>query len=206
MATEAYEALDRSAAARSHLELAAELLGEVAEVLARALSGAGGSEPAQVIGEFSRFHRTAVELAVCLDTGDRRIRAWIAREVGSGPGAFPVPPGLPPRQWRGLDAVGHARQAGRAIGRAPRGNKKQPIREVRSLRELDGLFSVLAVGAVPVEKPTYVGWLYEFPDRSTIGYRTRVKTTVEPTIEIVTPDGVRLKIHVNAEGWDQPRA
>ncbi len=204
VAAQAYDALDLSEKARHELEAAADLLAEAAAGLATALAGSGDPEMPELVGRFSGLGpEVAVLLGYAIE-GDRLARAWIAHEVGTSPGRFPVAAREPPARWRGQDAVAHARDRGSSIGRDPRGSKKQPIREVRSLRVLDELFTALARGAVHVEKPTYPGWFYLFADRSTIGYRTKSATTIEPTIEIVTAAGFRLKIHVNTEGWDEP--
>ncbi|WP_007023299.1 hypothetical protein [Saccharomonospora iraqiensis] len=104
--------------------------------------------------------------------------------------------------WRGTTAAGHARDQGRAIGRPPERLKRRPIREVRSVEELNRLFDVLSAGGEEIEKPTYAGRLLVLPDGTTIGYRLKSKTTVEPTIDISTRDGYSLKIHVNVRGWD----
>lgn len=104
--------------------------------------------------------------------------------------------------WRGKSAAEHAHDRGSSIGRLPARSKRQPIREVRSLDELDDLFAALSSGGKTIDKPMYAGRLVRCPDGTTIGYRVKSKTTAEPTIDIKTPDGWSLKIHVNTQGWD----
>ncbi|ASO19609.1 hypothetical protein AHOG_09825 [Actinoalloteichus hoggarensis] len=104
-------------------------------------------------------------------------------------------------RWQGRTATEHVLDEGRAIGRAPARRKKEPIREVRAVEELDRLFDDLSVNGSDVQLDSYIGRLLRLPDGTTIGYRTKSKTTVEPTIDIKIPGGRSLKIHVNKQTW-----
>lgn len=72
---------------------------------------------------------------------------------------------------------------------------------MRSTAELEKLFEALSAGAREVEVAGYHGRFMEFPDGTTIGYRFKARSTVEPTIDIANADRMQLKIHVNSGEW-----
>ncbi|WP_157434446.1 MULTISPECIES: hypothetical protein [Actinoalloteichus] len=103
--------------------------------------------------------------------------------------------------WKGQTAADHARSEGKGIGRKPRGSKKRPIREVRSTEELLEIFNALSRGGTVLDLPRYDGVMVLLPDATKIGYRTKSTSSPDPTIDIRTEQDVKLKIHVNREGW-----
>lgn len=103
--------------------------------------------------------------------------------------------------WSGKTAAEHARTGGTSIGRTPQGRKKYPVREVRTTEELEELLHALSKGARRLDKPSYNGTFVQCHDETIIGYRVSARTSANPNIDIRTPDRVRLKIHVNPQGW-----
>lgn len=107
-----------------------------------------------------------------------------------------------PGQWAGKTATHHVRDEGSAIGRAPGWPTKRPIREVRSVSELDELFKSLSAGGRELNEPSYSGSMVLLPDGTRIGYRMKSRTSPHPTIDIRSADRRMLKVHVNGQGWD----
>lgn len=168
---------------------------------------AGLFQAQQVLAERHRaLDRAAATVRSYLDRLGVEPRSSVPLNTSSAPpastGAGDHHPAAVVGTWRGKSAAEHARDNGRMIGRPPARPKRHPIREVRSLDELDTLFTALSPGSEKLDKPTYAGHMLLYPDGTTIGYRVKSKTTVEPTIDIKTPDGWSLKIHVNTQGWD----
>ncbi|WP_190812685.1 hypothetical protein [Saccharopolyspora pogona] len=75
------------------------------------------------------------------------------------------------------------------------------VREVASREELDALFTALSVSGKELDKPAYPGRMVKLPDGTTIGYRTKSRTSVEPTIDINTLGNDKIKIHINKDKW-----
>ncbi|MBB5906998.1 hypothetical protein [Actinoalloteichus hymeniacidonis] len=229
MAARTLAAAQRTEQARQALSVAAVRLDEALDIATRALEGARATSAAQGLALLVRARQTITEeqhrlaqaegvvlgfhAALALTDGvggatyTHETQAAAGPRASSEPGAHTrrsqreVTAALGVGAWDGLTAAEHVIDAGRAIGRHPARRKKYAIREVRSVEELDALFDALSSGGERLHDATYAGSSVLLPDGTRIGYRTKSKTTVEPTIDIKLPDQRRLKIHVNTEGW-----
>lgn len=207
--------------ARAHLTDANSLLGESSQLFTQVWQTSPNPMAAQTLAVLSEAQQAIADRHQSLESAMNAVQGYL-QGLGADSTATSPPQGnLPPPaaqaalaragkgrpasvagQWQGKNAAEHARDAGKLIGRAPAKPKKRPIREVRSLEELDELFAALSAGGEKIEAPTYAGSVLLFPDGTRIGYRVKSKTTVEPTIDITAPGGWSLKIHVNTQGWD----
>lgn len=209
---------------RRYLAHSAALIEESTQLLAQAWQGSYDPEAEHAIAGLFHAQRAVAEGCGVLEQSANTVRSYLHHLGADTPSGTPTATSATssaPRQparvrtgtgdgctdgivgtWRGKSAAEHAHDEGRAIGRRPARPKRYPVREVRSLQELDDLFAALSPGGEKIDKPTYAGHMLLFPDGTTIGYRVKSKTTVEPTIDIRTPDGWSLKIHVNTQGWD----
>ncbi|MFB9432278.1 hypothetical protein [Streptoalloteichus tenebrarius] len=64
------------------------------------------------------------------------------------------------------------------------------------------IYRALTEGGVRQDRPDYIGTAVILSDKTFVGWRTKSATSPEPTIDMRSVTGGRLKIHVNTEGWD----
>ncbi|WP_157434101.1 MULTISPECIES: hypothetical protein [Actinoalloteichus] len=228
MAQQVLLASDRTAQARHALSVAAAHLDEALAVATAALAGARAASAEHGLALLRHTRETIAEELHRIEQAERIVLGFHAALV-VGDSAITEPPGgareavaqesssrtpantrrsqpggddaSPLGRWRDRTATEHVLDEGNAIGRAPARRKKDLIREVRSVEELDELFTALAAGGRDAPMPSYIGRLLRRPDGTTIGYRTKSKTTVEPTVDMKIPGGRSLKIQVNTQKW-----
>lgn len=191
---------DQTDSARNLLRTATDLLEDATTDLTAALLGSSNEKASQLLGTFAHCHRLAEALLDRLASAEEHLESYLENLLGDGDG---VPLWrLPVGRFAGEEARRHVETGGTGIGRAARGSKKEPVREVRSVEELDSVFRRLARGGRRVQRTRYEGVFYQLPDGTTVGYRASSSSTPEPTIDLKKPDRSGLKIHVNAKGWD----
>ena len=202
-------ALSKIEPVRSHLSKASTCVDEALTAFAEPLTDA--ADAPLVIPPLEEVRTGLTQVTASLTEADGKYRGWLSSlgvAVSAPPsaGTPPTPPSpapgpsTQPGTWRGGTAAEHARGGGQNIGRLPSPAKRR-IREVASVDALSELFQSLSQGATAVDLPSYPGRILRCSDGTLIGYRVKSRTTVEPTIDITTPDGASLKIHVNPRGW-----
>ncbi|WP_344872726.1 hypothetical protein [Allokutzneria multivorans] len=76
-----------------------------------------------------------------------------------------------------------------------------PIRLVDTAAEIHELHAALREGAVVVDKPRYDGVMYEFPNRTIMGFRTHSSSggDDDPTLDLKVPGKIKvtLKVHID---------
>ncbi|WP_086821165.1 hypothetical protein [Allokutzneria sp. NRRL B-24872] len=177
----------------------------------------GGSNHAEVVGELSGITTAIGAAAEFAGTLSAALHDFADRMGSAAPTPTVMPAvtttAVPPGRWKGKTAKEHVLNGGEDIGRAPKGRKRMPIRLVDSVEELYAGFAALKVGAVSRSATQYGGDFYEFPDGTTIAFRTHSRSGGEndPTMDLAVPGEqtttykarkTLLKIHLDHEGQD----
>lgn len=228
LATQLHAALEMSGQARQSLATAVDLVGEAGAVAGQVLTGASDqdaeyaltalanatTDTSAIVALVEKFEATlqgylqhigadSMTTKPSTQSGTPKVTAHattatLRKEVSrAAPNAKAVP-----GQWAGKTATHHVQDEGNAIGRAPGWPTKRPVREVRSVAELDELFKSLSAGGRELNEPSYSGCMVLLPDGTRIGYRLTSRTSPDPTIDIRSADRRMLKVHVNGQGWD----
>ncbi|MEU5850941.1 hypothetical protein [Saccharopolyspora shandongensis] len=189
---------------RIWLTTAQGLTEEAHELTAHALAGSTASDGVDAVDTLAAVPRTVAEAAGIVGTAQTTVPGYLA-SIGAGFTATAASAAiLAPSEgtWLRRTAAVHAEETGRDIGRKPNSRStRNHVREVASAEELDALFTSLSAGGKALDKPTYPGSMVKLPDGTTIGYRTKSKTSPDPTLDIKTPKNDKIKVHINKEKW-----
>lgn len=212
MAAGVHRAVELSARAREDLVRTVGLLEGAVSALHAMLAGTTQPDAQQAAVALANLPQELDTLCAILHQAEELMQAYLHHlGVGRSPSpAVPRPlerPSTAPSPvaigtWGGKTAAEHVRDAGTSIGRKPQGRKKFPVREVRTVEELEELFNALSKGARKLDKPKYDGTFVQCHDGTIIGYRIKARSSENPIIDIKSPDREQLKIHINTQGWD----
>jgi hypothetical protein len=190
--------------ARTWLTTAQELTGEAHKLIAHALTGSTASDGVDAVATLAEVPSTVTDAANIVSAAQTTVEGYLAT-IGAGftgSAASAGVPTPPEGTWLRRTAAVHAEETGQDIGRTPNcRSTRNHVREVASVDELDALFTSLSAGGKNLDKPTYPGRMVKLPDGTTIGYRTKSKTSADPTLDIKTPKNDKIKVHVNREKW-----
>lgn len=186
-----------------------EIIDEVAASLTEIFGGSADEGVGLAVGRVETTRTELAESATLLDMVTTSLLGYLDSIGATGfdsptahtQGGMSSVSTQKPGTWLHKSAAEHVDDRGSEIGRTPIVKARNHVREVATERELTCLFRALSSGATPVDKPGYPGSLVRHSDHTTVGYRTRSKTSPYPTLDISTAQGGRIKIHINGDQW-----